>query len=49
MKQLIKFKLKRLWQLYFDLNERQKQINQEFEKNKKEILELLKQKNKDDF
>ena len=49
MKPLIKFKLKRLWQLYFDLNERQKQINQEFEKNKKEILELLKQKNKDDF
>lgn len=49
MKQLIKFKLKRLWQLYFDLNKRQKQINQEFEKNKKEILELLKQKNKDDF
>ncbi|MGM9571962.1 MAG: hypothetical protein ACI3ZR_07075 [bacterium] len=49
MKPLIKCKLKRLWQLYFDLNERQKQINQEFEKNKKEILELLKQKNKDDF
>ena len=49
MKQLIKFKLKRLWKLYFDLNERQKQINQEFEKNKKEILELLKKKNKDDF
>lgn len=49
MKHLTKFKLKKLWQLYFDLNERQKQINKEFEKNKKEILERLKQKNKDDF